>query len=274
MGSPTVTNTFSNGTTADATAVNQNFTDILAAMTNGASDFSIGALTVAGALAANGSVTLGNATSNDVTVTGYLASGLTPKSNVAYSLGGSSNMFSSIYGTALYAGNISEASSAAGITVNNKLINSYYKPAAGSAVWNASLVTATVRPSNWTSSITNSTVYTITNTTSVLTIQFNLAGYYRLYTALGHTHAAIYTDTRGLIAWGGTATRTTDWSSYHDSGIDAQDSDGFSENTVIIYATANQTVTMRPAFEVTHSGTTGTEHTLSHYYGVNALTFV
>ena len=97
MGAPTVTNTFSNGTTADATAVNQNFIDLIAAMSNGASDFSIGALTVAGALAANGAVTLGNATGDDVTVTGYLASAVIPKTDDTYDLGTAALKWRDIY---------------------------------------------------------------------------------------------------------------------------------------------------------------------------------
>lgn len=47
MAAITVTYTFSNGTTADATQVNTNFTDILNGLSDGTKDISIGALTVA-----------------------------------------------------------------------------------------------------------------------------------------------------------------------------------------------------------------------------------
>ena len=45
MASPSVTYSFTNGTSADATQVNQNFTDIINAMTDGSKTFSIDALT-------------------------------------------------------------------------------------------------------------------------------------------------------------------------------------------------------------------------------------
>jgi hypothetical protein len=70
MASPSVTYVFVNGTTADANAVNQNFTDLISAMTDASKSFSIDALTVAGALTANGNVTLGNATSDSIGVVG------------------------------------------------------------------------------------------------------------------------------------------------------------------------------------------------------------
>jgi hypothetical protein len=70
MASPSVTYTFTNGTTADANAVNQNFTDLISAMTDASKSFSIDALTVAGALTANGNIILGNAVGDTVTVNG------------------------------------------------------------------------------------------------------------------------------------------------------------------------------------------------------------
>lgn len=73
MASPTVTYTFTNGTTADASAVNQNFSDLIAAMTDGSKSFSIDALTCAGVATLNGNIVLGNATGDTVTVNGVFA---------------------------------------------------------------------------------------------------------------------------------------------------------------------------------------------------------
>jgi hypothetical protein len=84
-----VTYTFSNGTVADATAVNQNFTDIINGTSDGTKDMSIAALTVAGTATLNGAVNLGNATGDDITVTGLVASDFKPKTDATYYLGSS-----------------------------------------------------------------------------------------------------------------------------------------------------------------------------------------
>jgi hypothetical protein len=97
MAAPSVTNTFTNGTTADATEVNQNFTDVINGITDGTKDLTISALTVNGAAAFNGTVTLGNATGDDVVVTGYVASTVIPKTNAAYDLGSSSLGWQALY---------------------------------------------------------------------------------------------------------------------------------------------------------------------------------
>jgi len=97
MTSPSVTYSFSNGTTADATQVNQNFTDVINALTDGTKSLSIDALTVAGAASLNGAVTLGNATGDDVTVTGYVASNVIPKTDDTYDLGASANKWKDLY---------------------------------------------------------------------------------------------------------------------------------------------------------------------------------
>lgn len=84
MAYPSVTYTFTNGTTASATEVNQNFSDIISGLSAGTKDLSIAALTVAGAASFNGTVTLGNATGDDVVFTGYVASTIIPKTTNTY----------------------------------------------------------------------------------------------------------------------------------------------------------------------------------------------
>lgn len=87
MPSPSVTYTFSNSTTADATQVNQNFTDLINGLTDGTKDLSVSALTCAGNVAFNGTVTLGNASGDDITVTGSLASSVAIKTTNSYNVG-------------------------------------------------------------------------------------------------------------------------------------------------------------------------------------------
>ena len=97
MGYPTVTYSFSNSTTADATQVNQNFTDVLNGLSDGTKNLNISALTAAGATVLNGAVTLGDGTPDDITVNGSLASSLPIKTTFSYDLGSSTVGWKSFY---------------------------------------------------------------------------------------------------------------------------------------------------------------------------------
>ncbi len=90
MANISVTHTFSNGTTADASQVNTNFTDIINGTSDGTKDLSISALTCAGNVSMNGNVTLGNASGDDITFTGSLASNLPIKTDGSYDIGSTS----------------------------------------------------------------------------------------------------------------------------------------------------------------------------------------
>lgn len=99
MAIPAVTFTFTNGTSSDAGQVNTNFADLIAGMTDGTKDFSISALTLAGAFTANGACTFGNATSDDLTFTGSLASSIPIKTTATYNIGSSTiGMLSQYFG--------------------------------------------------------------------------------------------------------------------------------------------------------------------------------
>jgi hypothetical protein len=97
MANPSVTYSFTNGTSADGSQVNTNFTDLINAMTDGTKSFSIDALTVAGTFTANGNVTLGNASSDDITFTGSVASTIPVKTNSTYNFGSSTLGLLSVY---------------------------------------------------------------------------------------------------------------------------------------------------------------------------------
>ena len=97
MSSPTVTHSFTNGTTSDATQVNTNFSDLIASMTDGNDDFAINALTLSGALTANGNCTFGNAGSDDLTFTGSLASSIPVKTTNSYDIGVATIGLQSVY---------------------------------------------------------------------------------------------------------------------------------------------------------------------------------
>ncbi len=87
MSSPSYTYTLTNGNTADASQVTQNFNDILNGVTDGTKDLNINALTVAGTATLNGAINLGNAAGDDITITGSLASSLAIKTNNAFDIG-------------------------------------------------------------------------------------------------------------------------------------------------------------------------------------------
>jgi hypothetical protein len=97
MASISVSNTFSNGTTADASQINTNFTDIINGTSDGTKDFSISALTVGGTLTANGNVNLGNASGDDLSITASLASSLAIKTTATYNVGSSTLGLLSVY---------------------------------------------------------------------------------------------------------------------------------------------------------------------------------
>ena len=97
MANITVTHTFTNGTATDATEVNTNFTDIINGTSDGTKDFSIAALTVAGAASLNGNVTLGNATGDDITFTGRVASDIDPKTTATYALGATTLTYTGLF---------------------------------------------------------------------------------------------------------------------------------------------------------------------------------
>ena len=97
MASISVTYSFSNGTTADASQVNQNFTDIINGTSDGTKDFSISGLTVAGTANLNGNINLGNASADQITFTGSLSSSLPVKTTNSYDVGSSTLGLRTIY---------------------------------------------------------------------------------------------------------------------------------------------------------------------------------
>jgi hypothetical protein len=104
----TVSNTFTNSTTADASQVNTNFTDLINGTSDGTKDFSIAALTLSSTFTANGNVTLGNASSDDVTITGSLAATLPIKTNTSFDFGSATLGLRYLYlgGTSTFTGRL------------------------------------------------------------------------------------------------------------------------------------------------------------------------
>lgn len=97
MANPAVTYSFSNGTTIDAGEVNTNFQDLIDSLTDATKSLSIDALTAAGAATLNGNVTLGNASTDDLTINASLASSIAIKTADTYNIGSAALGLNAIY---------------------------------------------------------------------------------------------------------------------------------------------------------------------------------
>ncbi len=97
MPSPSYTYSLTNGTTADASQVMQNFNDILNGITDGTKNLSISALTAGGTATFNGAVNLGSATDDDLTFNGSLASTIPIKTTATYNIGSATLGLASVY---------------------------------------------------------------------------------------------------------------------------------------------------------------------------------
>lgn len=82
-----IPNSLTNGTTADASLVQADFDAIINGLSDTTKDLSINALTLAGALTANGNITLGNASGDTITFTGSLSSSIPIATNTTYNIG-------------------------------------------------------------------------------------------------------------------------------------------------------------------------------------------
>lgn len=97
MAAPSLTYTLTNGSTADASQVMQNFNDLLNGYTDGTKDLSISALTCAGTATLNGNVAIGNASADDLTITASLASSIPIKTTNSYDIGSSTLGLRALY---------------------------------------------------------------------------------------------------------------------------------------------------------------------------------
>lgn len=97
MATISVTHTLANGATIDADELNTNFTDLTDGLSDGTSDISVAAITAAGAVSLNGNVTLGNASTDDITLTGSLASTIPIKTTASYAIGSSTLGLTGVY---------------------------------------------------------------------------------------------------------------------------------------------------------------------------------
>jgi hypothetical protein len=162
MANPSVTYTFTNGTVADASQVNQNFTDLINGLTDGSKSLNVDAITAAGTATFNGDTVIGNASGDAATVNATMTFAATPKTDV-----------------------IAEKTGAAGVTIDGVLCKDNTITATGGLIignetmsvydegtWNPILTAATGSITTYTASgsyvkvgklVTVSLTYNITN---------------------------------------------------------------------------------------------------------------
>lgn len=97
MASPSVTYSFINGQTSDGPQVSQNFTDLIAGITDGTKDLAINALTLNGALIAKGTVQLGDSNSDTIDTQAYFINNLIPSTTNTRDIGTSSLKWKDLY---------------------------------------------------------------------------------------------------------------------------------------------------------------------------------
>lgn len=97
MAAPSYTYTLTNGSTADATQVMQDFNDILNGATDGTKDLTFNALTANGAANLKAAVTLGASSANLLTINGALNSTIVLNTDAAFDIGSSTKGLRSVY---------------------------------------------------------------------------------------------------------------------------------------------------------------------------------
>ncbi len=114
MAFPTFTYTFTNGSTADATQVNQNFTDILNGISDTTKDISVAALTAAGTATLSGNIIFGANVTKTLTFNGSIASNVLFTANTTYNIGSATLGVLAIYigGTSTFTTAIKSAATA------------------------------------------------------------------------------------------------------------------------------------------------------------------
>lgn len=183
MPSPAVTYTFTNSTTADGPQVSTNFSDLIAGMTDGSKDFSINALTCAGAATLNGNVNLGNAVGDDISILGSIAASIPVKTTNTYDFGSATISMRSFYlsdaGSAGRSTRILGATVASSWTLTTPTTAGtagYFLQTNGSGVttWAQAYIAANPQSTNYFITVADQTT-NVTTSTSTISVQLPTA---------------------------------------------------------------------------------------------------
>ncbi len=97
MAIPSVTYNFVNGTVADGDAVDQNFQDIIDALTNATASLAVGGFVASGTASFNGNVYIGDSASDCLVITSETMSSFSVKSNAVYTIGDNTKSWRAVY---------------------------------------------------------------------------------------------------------------------------------------------------------------------------------
>jgi hypothetical protein len=127
--------------------------------------------------------------------------------------------------------------------------------------WSPTNLTGTVTNAPSTGTADDSNYVTMANASGTLTITFDIAGKYFVCITQQTAHAQTYTNDRQIANLGGTSTRRIA-NNPANSGVDSNDSNFSISTGFYVAATAAQTLTILPTYELTGNGTTA-QHTAS-----------
>jgi hypothetical protein len=122
--------------------------------------------------------------------------------------------------------------------------------------WNPTNITGTVTNAPATGTADDSDYVTMSNSSGTLTITFDVAGKYLICVQSNTSHANAYSFDRLTTNFGGTATRRTNRDAAQNSGDPTNDTNFSITTSFYVSATATQTLTILPQYELTGSGTT------------------
>lgn len=143
----------------------------------------------------------------------------------------------------------------------------YTKSTLASYIWtgfNPTNVTGTLTNAPATGTAYDTNYVTMANSSGTVTTTFDIAGSYLVTVCVDTKHAQTYTFERTNINLGGTATRTSPANQIVFNGIDSNDADTSASISFLVTATAGQTITVLPTYELTGNGTTA-NHTCYPY---------
>jgi len=116
--------------------------------------------------------------------------------------------------------------------------------------WNPTNVTGTVTNAPSTGTTDDSNYVTMVNASGTLTITFDIAGKYFVCISQQTAHGQVYTVDRQTANLGGTATRRIIYNPTN-SGVDSSDQNFSISTGFYVSATATQTLTILPTYELT-----------------------
>lgn len=121
--------------------------------------------------------------------------------------------------------------------------------------WNPTNLTGTVTNAPSTGTADDSNYVTMANASGTLTITFDIAGKYFVCITQQTSHGQTYTNDRQIANLGGTSTRRIQYNP-NNSGVDSNDQNFSISTGFYVVATAAQTLTILPTYELTGAGTT------------------